>query len=497
MSGIAAEYVGAPVTVLAEAFEACRLTSADYVAQCLTRIEMFDRQGPALGALLCLNPAATAQAHALDGERRRRGPRSPLHGVPIILKDNIDTADLPTTAGSVFLDGHRPRRDAALVASLRDAGMIVLAKANMSEFALSSTSSLGGRPKNPHDLARATIGSSSGSAVAVAACYAPLALGTDTGGSIRGPASALGITSLKPTHGLLSDDGIIPFARSLDVPGPMARYVDDLRQLMSVLAGTRLQPYADNALSGARIGVARDFTGVDREVDWLLESALATLDRAGARLVDLRFPRWLLETKQDFYLAIRHREFKAQIAAYLVSTGAGFPKTLAELAARARAFVAASASGPQPNPSRWATFDDELAAGSLDDADYHLAKSFAVPMIRQAVDSLFTAHDVDAIAYLPMPARPPLVSVADVASHHGARSPTNIANLTGFPDLTVPAGVTSDGLPAGISFLGRAGSEARLFAIAHGYEQATRHLRHPVTTAPDAARPVSSISGPA
>lgn len=474
-------FIGASVAELRAAFDTGLVTSADYVSHCLARVEAYDRRGPTLRAALTLNDAALKIARARDAERLAGRVRSPLHGVPVLLKDNIDTADMPTTAGSVFLEGHRPQRDAALVTRLREAGVIVLGKANMSEFALSQSSSLAGRPKNPHDLARATIGSSSGSAVAVAACYAPIALGTDTGGSIRGPASAVGVVGLKPTHGLLDDSGIVPFARSLDVAGPMARSVADLALCLEVLGGAAIVLQED-ALCGARIGIARDFTGFDRDVDWVLQAAIDAMQRAGATLIDVRFPKWLLESKQEFYLAIRHREFKHQIADYLAATGAGFPKTLADLVDRARRFTAPHVDGAQPNPGRWAVFDEELASGSLEDSAYRLATQSALPMIRRGVEELFADNALDAIAYLPMPVRPPLLTVPESQSHHGAKSPTNIANLTGFPDLTVPAGFTSDGLPVGLSFLGRARSEARLLSLGHDFEQETRAIRLPVHT---------------
>jgi amidase len=211
------------------AFNAGTLTAENLVQLCLTRIQSYDRQGPSLHAVMAINPKAIEIARELDAERKAKGPRSALHGIPVVLKDNYNTADMPTTGGSVLLEGSVPSGDAFVVKKLRDAGAIILAKVNMSEFALSGNpwgaigaaprSSLGGQSLNPHDLARSPAGSSSGTGVAVSASYAPLGMGTDTGGSIRGPSTANGIVGLKPTHGLLSRSGIIPLALTFDTGG--------------------------------------------------------------------------------------------------------------------------------------------------------------------------------------------------------------------------------------------------------------------------------------
>src|SRR4029077_20326323 len=252
-------------------------TAEKLVQLCLARIDAYDRKGPSLHAVMTLNPKALETARALDAERKTKGPRSPLHGIPVVLKDNYNTADLPTTGGSVLLEGSIPSDDAFLVKKLRAAGAIVLAKVNLSEFASGGAhSSLGGQSLNPHDLARTPSGSSSGTGVAIAAAYAPLGLGTDTGGSIRGPSTVNGIVGLKPTLGLLSRSGIIPLSLSFDTGGPMARSVSDVAVALGVMTGvdptdpatsksagpseTDYTKYLKaDALRGARIGVARDF----------------------------------------------------------------------------------------------------------------------------------------------------------------------------------------------------------------------------------------------
>src|SRR5215472_12251183 len=228
----------ATVADLNAALDSGALTSEKLVQMCMARIQAYDRKGPELNAVMALNQKALDTARALDAERKAKGPRSPLHGIPVVLKDNYNTADLPTTGGSVLLEGSIPPTDAFVVKKLRDAGAIILAKVNMSEFASASPqSSLGGQSLNPHDLKRSPAGSSGGTGVAIAAAYAPLGMGTDTGGSIRGPSTSNGIVGLKPTHGLLSRNGIIPLSLSFDTGGPMARNIYDVAVALGVMTG--------------------------------------------------------------------------------------------------------------------------------------------------------------------------------------------------------------------------------------------------------------------
>src|SRR5436190_11722862 len=346
----------ATIADLNAAFNAGTLTSEKLVQLCIARIQAYDREGPSLHAVMTLNSKAIETARALDAERKAKGPRSPLHGIPIVLKDNYDTADLPTTGGAVLLEGAQPAEDAFVVKQLRAAGAIVLAKVNMSEFASGpARSSLGGQSLNTHDLTRSPSGSSGGTGVAIAAAYAPLGLGTDTGGSIRGPSTSNGIVGLKPTHGLLSRSGIIPLALSFDTGGPMARSVYDVAAALGVMTGVDAADAATkkgeaklesdytrylktDALDGARVGIARDFLGADPDVDWVIDAALDAMRKAGATVVDVRYPKWLLDSKQELYNAIRRPEFHAQIAEYLRTTGPSYPKTLEEMIARANSF---------------------------------------------------------------------------------------------------------------------------------------------------------------
>lgn len=480
------------------AFDAGTLTAEGLVRMYLARIEAYDQQGPALNTVLWLNERAVEQARALDAERRASGPRSPLHGIPVVLKDNVDTSDMPTTAGSILLAGSIPPDDAFLVRRLREAGAIVLAKVNMSEFASGATmSSVGGWIRNPHDVDVTPSGSSGGTGAAIAAWFAQLGIGTDTGGSVRGPSTSNGIAGLKPTLGLVSRDGIVPLALTFDTGGPMARSVYDVAAMLTVIAGVDPADPAtaaaegrieedytraldEGALAGARIGVARQFMGGDAEVDWVVESALAAMRDAGATLVDVRVPEWLIEAREQWYTTIRWREFRAQIPGYLATLDGEYPRTLAELVARSRTIVAPTGDRSGPNPVRWELFVQEEASGALDDAEYLAMRDHGLPLVRALVEGVIRENRLDAIVYPTSPTRPGLANGASRGG--GAPSATNLANLTGFPDLIVPAGFTTDRLPVGISFLGPAFSEARLLALGYAFEQRVGARRDPSTT---------------
>lgn len=490
----------ATIADINRAFDAGTLTSEALVRRYLARIAAYDQAGPRLNAVIALNGDALETARALDRERRERGPRSALHGIPIVLKDNIDTGDMPTTAGSVLLAGSVPPDDAFIVRRLREAGAVVLAKLNMSEFASGGAmSSLTGPIRNPHDLARSPSGSSGGTGVAVAAGYAQGGLGTDTGGSVRGPSTANGVVGLKPTHGLLSRDGIIPLALSFDMAGPMARHVYDVAVLLGAMTGVDPADPATakseghvpadytavldpGALRGARIGVARDVLGQDGEVDWIVEASLAAMRRAGATVVDVRLPEWLLDVKGEWYTAIRWREFRAQIPGYLATLAPGYPRTLDELVERAMEITAPTADGGAPNPPRWSLMQREEESGAVTDPEYLAVRDHALPLMRELLTGIMASQGLDAIVYPTSSRRPGLTGVPGGGG--GGPSATNLANLTGFPDLIVPAGFTSDRLPVGLSFFGPAFSEGRLLALGYAFEQLTRSRRDPVHAPP-------------
>jgi amidase len=495
------DFDSATVADLNAAFDAGTLTAEKLTKMCLARIAAYDRRGPTLRAVLSVNTKALETARSLDIERKAKGPRSPLHGIPVVVKDNYNTSDMPTTAGSLLLEGSIPPGDAFLVKRLRAAGAIILAKTNMSEFASGGVafSSLGGQMRNPHDLTRTPMASSGGSGIAVAAAYAPIGLGTDTGGSIRNPASANGIVGLKTTHGLLSRAGIIPLALTFDTAGPLARNVSDLAVVLGLLTGQDPDDEATSksegrfetdytqylradALKGARIGVARDFLGQDADVDWSFESGIHAMEQSGATRVDVRLPKWLLDIKGDFYDAIRYPEFAAQIPQYLATLAPGFPKNIHELIQRATGVRAVREDGAGPNPVRWNLMLREASSGSLTDVSYTSVRDHGLATVRAVMEGTILTQRLDAIVYPTLSKRPVLISGTANVIGGDRNSGVNLANLTGFPDLVVPAGFTGDGLPVTVSFVGPAFSEARLLSLGYSFEQATRARRLPVHT---------------
>jgi len=504
----AVDFDDATIPELEAAMAAGKLTSEQLVQLCLARIDAFDKKGPKLHAVLALNPKALETARALDAERKAGKVRSPLHGIPVVLKDNYNTMDLPTTGGLVLLEGSVPKADAYMVKRLRDAGAIILAKVNMSEFAsASSHSSLGGQSLNPHDLARQPSGSSGGTGVSIAAGYAPLGFGTDTGGSIRGPSTANGVVGLKPTHGLLSRAGIIPLALSFDTGGPLARNVADIAAALGTMTGVDpaddatkksqgkfLTDYSKSlnagALKGARIGVAREFMGQDQDVDWVIESSIDQMKKAGATIVDVHYPRWVLAVKEETYNLVRQAEFPPQIKEYLATIGPQYLKSIEEMIDRAEKFNGVRTDGAGPNPSRWALFKTERDAGPLTSAKYISARDYVLPGIRVAVEGVFAENKLDAIVYPTSANRTPLIASDRGQSGRFTAAPgsigiggaTDLANLTGFPDLIVPAGFTGEDLPVGISFLGTAFSESKLLGLGYSFEKATHARRRPVNT---------------
>jgi amidase len=503
------------------AFAAGALDAEQLTRLYLARIEAYDRQGPAITTVIALNPAALETARALDAERRAGRMRGPLHGIPVVLKDNIDAAGLPTTAGSQLLEGWLPPRDAHVVARLRAAGAIILAKVNTSEFAGGGSarapagvprvptgySSAGGQTRNPYDPARSPSMSSSGSAAAIAAAFAQFALGTDTAGSVRAPSSVNGIVGMKPSNGLLSRTGIVPNALTLDTAGPMARSVHDIAVALTVMAGhdpedpqtmaaaqlhgTDFTAYLRRgALHGARIGVARDFPIRDAEYARIFDAAIATLADLGATIIDpLPIPEFVLQARGYLLLDILVPEFKAQVSDYLAGLPAPFPHSLAELAERA-ADPAYAYRGA--DKGAYFAYTARTAPG-IDDPVYLAARDQGLPLIRAAMQALFSKHQLDAIVYptqprpavLLQPATPP--PPPDPASPppppFGA-SPNLLANMAGFPDLVVPAGMTSQGLPVSISFLGQTFADGRIIGLGYAFEQATRARVPPPTTPP-------------
>ncbi len=460
------------------------------------RIEEIDRHGPALNAIIELNPDALAIAAALDSERRAHGARGPLHGIPVLIKDNIDTHDrMTTTAGSLALVGSHPPRDAFVAEKLRAAGAVILGKTNLSEWAnfrgslsTSGWSGRGGQTRNPYVLDRNPSGSSSGSAVAVSANLCAVAVGTETDGSILSPSSYNGIVGIKPTLGLISRAGIIPIAHSQDTAGPMARTVMDAALLLAALAGTDPRDVAtaessahaqrdytaalDPAgLRGARVGVAREFFGAHPKVDELMEIALGQIRKAGAELVDpvpLKKPSGLDEAEVE----VLRYEMKSDMSAYLAILGPNAPvHTLGEIIEFNLAH--------REQELRWFGQEELLKAqakGPLTDKAYLEARATCLRLTRtEGIDAVMDKANLDAIL---APTSTPAHVTDWVNGDHGLGDSTTPAAVAGYPSITVPAGFVFD-LPVGISFFGRAWSEAKLLRVAFAFEQATQARRPP------------------
>lgn len=483
----------ATIAELQAAFQKGTLTAEKLTELYLARIAAYDKQGPAINAVITLNPKALEEAKALDAERKAGKVRGPLHGVPIVLKDNFNTHDLPTTAGSQLLKGSLPPADAFVVKKLREAGAIIIAKVNMSEFAgggggggPNGFSSMGAQTLNPHVLTHVPGGSSGGTGASIAAAFAQFGLGTDTGGSIRQPSSFNGIVGLKPTRGLMSRNGIVPLVLSFDTGGPMARNVYDVAVALGVMTGVdsgdeATKPSAGKfekdytkflkvgSLKGARIGVARDFMGKDPETDRVMETAIAKLKQLGATVIDpITFPAYVIQAKQSISQVINSAEFNAQIAVYLSTLKPGYPRTLEELAMKA-ADPATGYSSTWKRDGLRKTADNAIP---LTDPVYLAAKNEGLAMMKANVLALFEKHKLDAIVYPTWPTPAPIID-PNAASASSPSSATNIANQTGFPDLIVPAGMSNDGRPVTISFFGPAWSEAKLLSYGYDFEQAS------------------------
>lgn len=478
--------------------EAGSTSSVELVASYLERIERVDRAGPCLASVIELNPDAHAIAAALDVESSASGARGPLHGIPILIKDNIATRDsMQTTAGSLALLGSRPHADAHLVARLRAAGAVILGKTNMSEWAngrslhsSSGWSARGGLTRNPHALDRSASGSSSGSAAAVAASLCAAAVGTETDGSILGPASVCGIVGLKPTVGLISRSGIIPLSRSLDTPGPMARSVRDCALLLSALVGADAQDEATGAargpadyaaaldaatLVGARLGVARQFFGLHPLVQAAILPALKALEDAGAVLIDpVELPR--LDEMRSAKRTLMLYEMKAGIDAYLRELGQEAPVTsLADVIEfnRTKAALEMPWFGQD-------IFEMAQAKGPLTDPEYLAARDTCRRIARsEGIEAALHEHRLDALI---APTAGPAWCIDLLLGDRPAVGSTSPAAAAGLPSITVPAAGLW-GLPLGLSFFASAWSEMRLLGLAHAFEQvmparqAPRYLR--------------------
>jgi amidase len=415
------------------------------------------------------------QAEVLDREHAEGKVRGPLHGQPVLVKDNIDTADLPTTAGSLALVEAPPRDDAELVRRLRSAGMIVLGKTNLSEWAnirdpgsTSGWSAFGGLTRNPYALNRSSGGSSSGSGAAVAARLAPFAIGTETDGSITCPAAFNGCVGIKPTVGLLPTDGVVPVAPSQDAPGPFALTVRDAAALLTVLAGGGVDytgHAVDHGLAGKRIGVPRKvFWGYSDVVDAVAEQALSLMSAAGATIVDNTDLESIVDYEFDDELNVLLAELDAGLAAYLATRPGDVPRTLAEVVEFNRAHA--------DEELRWfgqGYFERALETPGIGSPEYAAARAECLRRGRdEGTDLVLREHGLDALV---APSYPPAIPIDMVNPEHHPGSCTAPSAMAGHPIVTVPAGLVH-GLPVAVSFWSTARSEPALIEIAHGFEVA-------------------------
>ena len=486
----------AGVEEIQAAYGAGTLTSVELVQAYLDRIAAYDQNGPAITSIISVHPDALSQAAALDDERRQNGTRGPLHGIPVLLKDNINTADLPTTNGSAVLRGIVPSDDAVLTRELRQAGAIILGKASMGEFAAGSYNSVVGQTINPYNAKRDTGGSSSGSAAAIAANFAVLAVGTDTSTSVRGPAAYNGIVGLRPTTGLVSRRGIAPKNLEFDSAGPMARGVTDVAHMLGVMAvadpddpmsvGTWSEVSARYevvdghidyttfldaaALSGTRIGVVRDLFGGDPEIDAMAAEALEQLRALGATLVDVRLDeefkaRYLGDGQREIRRLANYR-FREDWEAYLASLP-GAPKTVAEFVETYRTVVNESALPASDGTMNLLT--TSLTTSTSDPA-YRCLVEEVLPQATADKLALFERADVDVLVF------PYETRFAGVISNpvYELEDPTYVASeipvpatlagysSVGFPCIVVPMGIGTEGLPMALGFLGKPYDEGPL-----------------------------------
>jgi amidase len=492
----------AGVTDIQAAVDAGALTYEKLVKLYLARIAAYDHKGPSLNTVITLNPKALETARALDAEFKVKGRRSPLMGIPILAKDNYDTADMPTSGGDFLLADSIPYADAPTIKQLRDAGAIVLAKVNMDEFAHGGVgfSSRGGQTHNPHDPRRIPAGSSGGTGAGLAAWFAPLGLGSDTGGSIRGPSSANGVVGVKPTNGLVTRTGIMPCVLSFDTGGPMARTVYDAALELGFLTGvdpkdplTRNSAglfYKDytqflkkGSLQGVRLGVIRDLSGTDPEVDRVFNASLEELKQLGAILVDpVNLPAAAIQSRYTVMEPMR-AEVQDNYRDYLATLRPGFPKSVTEIGAKG--ILLTESNGKFfPHPSvftRFTALGERTPTTSL---SYTSAKLHGMAAVQGAVLGLIDDQHLDALVYPTRSRRPEMIdpNTPNIVDRPITPSLTSIANVTQFPDVIVPAGITSDKMPVTISFFGPAYSEPKLLGYAYSYEQATHHRVSPATT---------------
>ncbi len=483
----------ATVSTIQAALAAHEITCVELVRAFLNRIEAYDDKGPGLKAIITINPRALETAANMDRQRAAGSALPALHCIPVILKDNFDTADMPTTGGSVTLARSIPPDDGFVVKRLRDAGAIILAKANLTELARAGTtvSSLGGQTKNPYDLSRTPGGSSGGTGAAIAANFGVVGTGSDTGQSIRSPASALSLVGLRPTRGLISRDGIIPVSATQDEAGPITRTVEDAARMLDVMAGydpadpitafgfgrvpkTYTAFLDKDGMKGARIGVLTDFFGRDpvhQDVNGVVESAMATMSGLGATLVRISIPDLDGLTRE---LSLMSLEFKASFNRYLASLGSRAPvKTLDEFMAQG-----------EFHESLRTLFEADVSVVDGPQSPEYQRQLGRRNDLRQAVMTVMAANKLDAILY-PHQRRLVVPIGEDQVDRNGV-----LSNSTGFPAIAFSGGFSAPsataplGVPVGVELLGAEWSEPVLIRLAYGFEQTARIRKPPASTPP-------------
>ncbi|WP_159001078.1 amidase family protein [Streptomyces sp. SBT349] len=500
---------------IAAAYDSHELTCVELTEMYLARIAAYEDGDTRLNAITTVNPDALRVAAQLDRERRRHGKRSPLHGIPVLLKDNVDTHDMATSNGSVILKDSVPPDDAFLARALRDRGALILGKASMGEFAGGSYNTIDGQVVNPYHAKRNTGGSSAGSGAAIAANLAVLAIGTDTSTSVRGPASFCGLVGLRPTTGLISRDGIAPKNLTFDTAGPMARTVTDTALLLSAVAGMdRADPLSvetygafpralrrraargeldytrylrRRSLRRARLGVVTDFFGGDPEIDALAREAIDTMRALGAEIVDITLDPAFV----DFYLTsgdenirdIADYRFKADWETYLATLGRDVPRTVEEFV---RIYETEVNASPLPVEDSVLDLLTTSLSTSTDAPEYRNLIDNVLPEATRLKLAMFDRYDLDAMVFpyessFASPISNPVLSVDDptyVPSSRPKPSTFGGYSSVGFPGIVVPMGFGSQGLPMTISLMGRPYSEGLLLGYAYDYEQESR-LRAP------------------
>jgi len=482
------------ITSLREKLDSGMYSSEQLVELYLKRIENIDKSGPTLNSIIEINPDAVSIARQMDNERKESKTRGPLHGIPVVIKDNIDTADkMQTTAGSLAMVGNFPSKDAFIVKKLREAGAIIIGKTNLSEWAnfrstqsCSGWSSRGGQTKNPYILDHNPCGSSAGSGAAVAANLCVVAVGTETDGSIVCPASVNGVVGIKPTVGLVSRSGIIPISKTQDTAGPMARTVKDAAILLGVLSGiddkdsitneSKGKSFSDytqfldsNALKGKRIGIEKKPQGNNKYINVLLKNAIAVLKQNGATIIEIDYIN-KIDALGEAEFEVLQYEFKDGLNHYL-SKGSAKVKTLKEVID----FNVANEDKAMPYFKQETLESSNLKLG-LDQKGYKDALNKSFNGSKKILDSVFYDNNLDAICGI---TAGPACSIDMIyGDRWGGYGLTTPAAVSGYPHITVPSGKVYD-LPVGLSFFGTAYSEPKLIGLAYAYEQASKKREKP------------------